>query len=159
MRLRAGQRLRRMVEFSAVREQGRRMDCGAFLLAWRVRSADEPAGPPRVGVVASRAAIGNAVHRNRAKRRLREVYRRNQDLVPASLDLIPHRPLRAAAPRLRRSHRALRPSLRKTEGACLIQTQSWRGASRQSNPAGSPRPVLPGSRRQWPACPPAPWAG
>ena len=76
MRLRPGQHLRRNTDFRAVREQGRRVDCGAFLLTWRVRppSADQPA-VPRVGVVASRAAVGNAVHRNRAKRLMRESYR------------------------------------------------------------------------------------
>ncbi len=88
MNLRAGQRLRRNSEFRAVREQGRRMDCGVFLLTWRVRGSDEPAAPARVGVVASRASVGNAVHRNRAKRRLRELYRRHQHLVPASVDLV-----------------------------------------------------------------------
>jgi ribonuclease P protein component len=88
MRLRAGQRLRRNSDFRAVREQGRRMDCGAFLLTWRIRSADEPAAPARVGVVASRAAVGNAVHRNAAKRRLRELYRRHQHLVPTGFDLV-----------------------------------------------------------------------
>jgi ribonuclease P protein component len=88
MSFRAGQRLRRNSEFRAVREQGRRMDCGAFLLAWRLRPAGEPAAPARVGVVASRASVGNAVHRNAAKRRLRELFRRNQHLVPPGVDLI-----------------------------------------------------------------------
>lgn len=89
MRLKPGQRLRRNADFRAVREQGRRVDCGAFLLTWRVRPAalDKPA-VPRVGVVASRAAVGDAVERNRAKRRLREVYRKHQSLVPAALDLV-----------------------------------------------------------------------
>jgi ribonuclease P protein component len=89
MRLRSGQRLRRNADFRAVREQGRRLDCGAFLLTWRVRPAtDDKAAVPRVGVVASRAAVGGAVERNRAKRRLREVYRQHQSLVPPSLDLV-----------------------------------------------------------------------
>lgn len=88
MKLRAGQRLRRNDDFRAVREQGRRIDCGAFLLTWRVRPAESSPGQSRVGVVASRAAVGNAVHRNRAKRRLREIYRRHQSLVPAGLDLV-----------------------------------------------------------------------
>jgi ribonuclease P protein component len=88
MRLRAAQRLRRSVEFRAVREQGRRMDCGAFQLAWRVRPAGEAPGPARVGVVASRIAVGNAVQRAFAKRRLRELYRRHQHLVPAGFDLV-----------------------------------------------------------------------
>jgi ribonuclease P protein component len=88
MRLRAAQRLKRSVDFRAVREQGRRMDCGAFQLIWRVPPAGATPGFPRVGVVASRVAVGNAVHRNRAKRRLRELYRRNQNLVPAGFDLV-----------------------------------------------------------------------
>jgi ribonuclease P protein component len=88
MNLRAGQRLRRNDDFRAVREQGRRTDCGAFLLTWRVRPAELAATPARVGVVASRASVGDAVHRNRAKRRLREIYRRHQTLVPAGLDLV-----------------------------------------------------------------------
>jgi len=88
MRFGAGQRLRRNDDFRAVREQGRRVDCGAFLLTWRVRPAESSAAPARVGVVASRASVGDAVHRNRAKRRLREIYRRHQTLVPAGLDLV-----------------------------------------------------------------------
>jgi ribonuclease P protein component len=88
MRLRAGQRLRRNDDFRAVRELGRRMDCGAFMLTWCVRPKGEPAAPARVGVVASRASVGDAVHRNRAKRRLRTLYRQHQHLVPPGLDLV-----------------------------------------------------------------------
>lgn len=88
MRLRAGQRLRRNSDFRTVREQGRRMDCGVFQFTWRVRPAAEPAAPARVGVVASKASVGNAVHRARAKRRLRELYRRHQHLVPPGVDLV-----------------------------------------------------------------------
>ncbi|HQY04939.1 MAG TPA: ribonuclease P protein component [Lacunisphaera sp.] len=88
MRLRAGQRLRRNADFGSVRERGRRLDCGAFLLAWAPRPGSAPTAAARVGVVASRAAVGNAVHRNRAKRRLRALYRKHQSLVPHGLDLI-----------------------------------------------------------------------
>lgn len=81
--------MKRNRDFRAAREHGRRADCGAFLLVWRARSAPDDATPARVGVVASKAAIGNAaVLRNRAKRRLREVFRKHQHLVPAGLDLV-----------------------------------------------------------------------
>lgn len=88
MHLRAGQRLRRNADFGSVRERGRRLDCGAFLLTWAARPGSEPTAVSRVGVVASRASVGNAVHRNRAKRRLRAIYRKHQALVPPGLDLV-----------------------------------------------------------------------
>lgn len=87
MRFRAGQHLRRALDFQHVRTHGRRHDCGAFML-WYARQSAEPALPARVGVVASRAAVGNAVQRARAKRRLREVFRHRQNLAPAGYDLL-----------------------------------------------------------------------
>jgi ribonuclease P protein component len=87
-RLRARQRVKRARDFRAAREEGRRADCGAFLLLWRTRPEPDSTAAARVGVVASRAAVGNAIQRNRAKRRLREIFRKHQALVPAGLDLI-----------------------------------------------------------------------
>ena len=89
MRFRPEQHLRRQSDFRAVREQGRRINCGAFTL-WCLRRepAPVPAPLPRVGVVASTAAVGHAVLRNRAKRRLRELFRRHQTLVPAGCDVL-----------------------------------------------------------------------
>lgn len=105
MRFRPAQHLRRPADIRAVREQGRRFDCRAFTIWWRLRpalpetaAAPAPAAgsaalavPPslsRVCVIASTAAVGHAVLRNRAKRRLREVYRQHQAEVPAGCDLL-----------------------------------------------------------------------
>jgi ribonuclease P protein component len=89
MRFRPEQHLRRPGDFRTVRELGRRLDCGAFTV-WYFRRAPDatPAALPRVGVVASIASVGAAVQRSRAKRRLREVFRQHQGLVPAGSDLL-----------------------------------------------------------------------
>ncbi|MFZ9745524.1 MAG: ribonuclease P protein component [Opitutaceae bacterium] len=85
MRFRPKQHLRRPGEIRAVREHGRRFDGRAFTLWWKPGSGTPAA---RVCVVASRAAVGSAVARNRAKRRLREVFRRQQLAAPPGCDLV-----------------------------------------------------------------------
>jgi ribonuclease P protein component len=91
MRLRAEQHVRRQADIRAVREQGRRIECGAYSLWWKKRDTC-PAAPmndlPRVCVIASTRAVGSAVRRNRAKRRLREVFRLQQQHAPAGCDLL-----------------------------------------------------------------------
>jgi ribonuclease P protein component len=97
MRFRTEQHLRRQRDFRAVREHGRRINCGAFTL-WCLKREPAPggssevglteAGVKRLGVVASTAAVGHAVLRSRAKRRLREVFRQHQDAVPAGCDIM-----------------------------------------------------------------------
>jgi ribonuclease P protein component len=92
MRFHTGQHLRRPLEIQAVRERGRRVDCRAFTLWWKQRDTVTGAAPvlatPRVCVIASSKAVGAAVQRNRAKRRLREVFRLHQQHVPANCDLL-----------------------------------------------------------------------
>lgn len=103
MRFRAEQHLRRPSEIRAVREQGSRIDCRAFTLWWKLREVPAAPAPAahekspavvvptearRVCVIASTAAVGNAVRRARAKRRLREVFRHQQQAVPAGCDLL-----------------------------------------------------------------------
>ena len=89
MRFRAEQHLRRQGDIRAVREKGRRVDCRACTVWWKHRETP-PAVPAaaRVCVIASTAAVGAATERNRAKRRLREVFRHQQHLVPAGCDLL-----------------------------------------------------------------------
>lgn len=116
MRFRADQHLRRASDFNHVRTQGRRFDCGAFVLYYAPRlapaslvaeaaivaiTASSPVSPPataeivpglpppaRAGFVASRSAVGNAIARARAKRRLRERFRAHQLAFPPGLDLV-----------------------------------------------------------------------
>jgi len=102
MRYRAEQHLRRALDFQNVRTRGRRFDCGGFVLWFASRPPERvrpdvipasapgpiPATPARLGVVASRAAVGNAIARARAKRRLRELFRAHQGLVPSGTDLL-----------------------------------------------------------------------
>lgn len=82
--------MRRQSDIRAVREQGRRIDCRVFTLWWKTRPADAsvPTTTPRVCVIASTNAVGHAVLRNRAKRRLREVFRQQQTHVPSGCDLL-----------------------------------------------------------------------
>lgn len=110
MRFRPEQHLRRQSDFRAVREGGRRINCGAFTFCCFRREPAQaaasalagvkkpnrfsrtalPVDPktPRVGLVASNSAVGHAVLRNRAKRRLRDIFRRHQAMVPAGCDLL-----------------------------------------------------------------------
>ena len=88
MRFRPEQHLRRQDDIRIVRAEGRRFDARAFTAWWRPRSLDLPpaASLPRVCVVASTAVVGHAILRNRAKRRLRELFRQHQALLPAGCD-------------------------------------------------------------------------
>ena len=104
MRFRPEQHLRRQSDIRAVREAGRRIDCRAFTVWWKRRESPATvtttnvapplpgsavaSSAPRVCVIASTAAVGSAVRRNRAKRRLREVFRDQQHLMPADCDLL-----------------------------------------------------------------------
>ena len=90
MRFRAEQHLRRATDIRTVRERGQRLECRDFTVWWKQREAANVAVAevPRVCVIASTAAVGGAVLRNRAKRRLREAFRQQQAAVPGDCDLL-----------------------------------------------------------------------
>lgn len=64
------------------------LDSGESAAPVEKKSAAAVPMPARLGVVSSRAAVGNAVQRARAKRRLREVFRHHQQRVPAGYDVL-----------------------------------------------------------------------
>lgn len=82
-RLRKFQRLTSPAEFQETYSQGRSR-AAKTLVMW-LRTG--PDASLRVGVVASRV-IGNAVQRNRAKRRLREVWRLNRHRFRGEVDVV-----------------------------------------------------------------------
>ncbi len=83
MRFSPAQRLRKASEFQRVRTEGQCVNCGPFLAYYRFSPDTEPGSGnlPRIGVVASRR-VGNAVVRNRVKRRFREIFRKHQNALP-----------------------------------------------------------------------------
>lgn len=78
--------LRRSIEFQNARTFGSRQECGFFL--WNlVRQPPTPSGERRLGVITTRR-YGKAVQRNRARRRLRALFRCNEHLLPAGCHLV-----------------------------------------------------------------------
>ena len=86
-RFRPDARLRVRAEFTRVQDTGRRVSTRVLTLI----GATNGLGHDRLGIIASRR-MGNAVMRNRAKRRLREIFRQgDRDVPPAGqpgLDLV-----------------------------------------------------------------------
>ncbi len=86
--------LRRRRDVSRVRRLGAKS--GTRLLSLRCApQTDSPTDnpgpsnlPPRRVAFLLPRAVGNAVARNRLKRRLREIYRRNKDLFPTGFDYL-----------------------------------------------------------------------
>jgi len=83
-RFRPGQRIRRRSEFLRVYERGRKMH--GRLLTVFVLPTDLDAS--RLGISATRK-FGNAVQRNLAKRRIREVFRRHLSQPACDVVVIP----------------------------------------------------------------------
>ncbi|MGF1469085.1 MAG: ribonuclease P protein component [Sandaracinaceae bacterium] len=89
-------RVRRRYEFLRIQRQGRRVHSRHFVVV--LRPAEPPpgapraatgssAGPTRLGITVTKK-VGNAVARNRTKRRVREVFRRCPRLFPTGFDVV-----------------------------------------------------------------------
>jgi ribonuclease P protein component len=81
-------RLRRSVEFQQVMRRGHRAAGRAFVVVCAPRAERAPAGRQvRLGITVSRK-VGNAVVRNRVKRRVREWFRAERASLAASVDVV-----------------------------------------------------------------------
>lgn len=83
VRLGRSRRLTASEDFAAAYAQGRSY-AGRYMVLWIRQGPDSSL---RLGVVASRV-VGDAVRRNRAKRRLREAWRLNRYQWTASVDVV-----------------------------------------------------------------------
>ncbi len=82
------ERIRKKKDFLHLYKKGKRFRGKSFILIY----LSNELGHSRMAVVASKK-LGNAVQRNKIKRRFRTLYRRNKTLlkVPVDLIIIPHR--------------------------------------------------------------------
>ena len=77
-------RVQQRREFELVRTQGRRLTSGCLIANWLTLSASVQ---PRLGVITSRR-VGPATVRNRARRLLRESFRRHQHQLTAPATIV-----------------------------------------------------------------------
>lgn len=87
-RLRRTSRIRQRPEFLAVYERGRRLSGSLMTVVF----CPNTLGFPRLGIAATRK-IGGAVGRNRAKRRVRDLFRRHRPADPVDMVVIPRKEL------------------------------------------------------------------
>ena len=78
-------RLTRTAEFAQVRRNGKTWRGDTITLA--IASAADSDEPMRLGIIASRK-VGNAVARNRARRRIREIVRKHQHGIRTGVWLV-----------------------------------------------------------------------
>ena len=77
-------RIKQGRDFSRVRNEGQRLVYGCLIANWRKLPAESS---HRLGLVTS-GKIGNAVVRNRARRLLREAFRKHQHDLSQPVDLV-----------------------------------------------------------------------
>ncbi len=82
--------IRRRREITALRHYGTRIPGTALSLCYRVQTDTAPTTPKRRIAFLLSARIKPAVVRNRLKRRLREIFRRNKSWFPPGFDYIIH---------------------------------------------------------------------
>lgn len=83
----APSRLRRRPEFAAAVRHGRRVGRARLVVHLEVSNSDDASALPRAGFVVSRT-VGDAVTRNRVKRRLRHVVRDRLAALPSGARLV-----------------------------------------------------------------------
>jgi ribonuclease P protein component len=86
----ADHRLRNHADFQRVYREGRKQFSASMSYFYALRGAGSqtPAGP-RVGLTAGKV-LGKAVERNRIKRRMRDIVRRQVAIVSADVDIVLH---------------------------------------------------------------------
>jgi ribonuclease P protein component len=82
-RFRAADRLKKRYEFRQVQLSGRRIHTPHFLIVVQPNALPTT----RLGITVTKK-VGNAVQRNRIKRVVREVFRKNRALFPSSHDVV-----------------------------------------------------------------------
>ena len=86
----ADHRLRKHADYQRVYREGRKRFSPSISYFYALRTADSPVpNGPRVGLTAGKV-LGNAVERNRIKRRMRDIIRRRVSIVAANVDIVLH---------------------------------------------------------------------
>jgi ribonuclease P protein component len=78
------ERIRHKNDFKRIYEQGKKIRSASFVL---YIAQDSQRQERRLGITA-RKKLGNAVTRNRCKRRVRELFRRNKEIFPPGSDVV-----------------------------------------------------------------------